>query len=479
LKINSTFLTTLLLAILCLLNITSCGKKSASSGTDTASSTTSGGDVQPSSNYLWAHHKAVTGAVRYTHKAVTSGEWTDQCKVDLDATSASDRDIMCVTETAELDLMHLGINLEYNVPAHVKCPYLITMPPYFFRYEPPRDDGTATPPIEPAYVDVTVNNVAGTYSATGYYSNHTTVNPYFTSGSGEYTCGFDYSKNIPAGPKCCQGKYTLVTTTIDPDPSDADPSRTKTKVVVSTGDWGGLHGSCLAGPALQLNPLYEDGFPMAVIWRMTEQAESLSSKSLKEKTFFSPIDAIKNFGDHLASSNIQSINFPNVNGKLNSFNKAQMKSIKTRDNVDPKLNFGSFEVDSLLKQKLGTTRFLANYTKGTTPRPFQDIIDYYSVEYPPGYNFLTNYLDPRYFNILCADTAKEITARIRVVIREWNTAAALKLATEPTADEDDATGNETDFPQFPNHDYYDWEDTYGLRRWNGASSATGYPGTSL
>ena len=120
------FITTILVLFSGLI---ACSKKASVSTSDFSSNENTTGDIQPSKSYLWLHHKAVSGALRYTHKTVTSGSWPDLCKVDLDATSAADRDIMCVTETSELDLMFLGMNLEYNVPAHVKCPYVMTMAP--------------------------------------------------------------------------------------------------------------------------------------------------------------------------------------------------------------------------------------------------------------------------------------------------------------------------------------------------------------
>lgn len=422
-----------------------CSKKSSVSSSDFSSNENTTGDIQPSKSYLWLHHKAESGALRYTHKAVTSGTWPDLCKVDLEAADPAERDIMCITESTELDLMFLGMNLEYNVPAHAKCPYVITSAPYFFRYEPPRDTGTANPPLEPANVTVTDNQVTGVWGATATYADGTTPNPFFTSGSGEYTCGFDYSKQKPAGPNCCQGYYNLRTITTTTDGTTTTNSRV---------DWNGNRAYCLAGPAMTLNPPSDSGFPMISIWRMKEQLETMSSLKISANRITSDISL----------------------SPLDLFKDSEKRFILEEE----KINFGNFEVSSLINQKFSTTRFLANYTTGTTPRPFTDILDYYSFEAPPGYDALANYADPRYFTVLCTDKAHEVTARIRLQIREWNTEAALKLATEPTtAQEDDVVGDETDFPEFPNHDFYDWEDTTGLIRWNDAASTAGYPARTL
>ena len=298
------FITTILVLFSGLI---ACSKKASVSTSDFSSNENTTGDIQPSKSYLWLHHKAVSGALRYTHKTVTSGSWPDLCKVDLDATSAADRDIMCVTETSELDLMFLGMNLEYNVPAHVKCPYVMTMAPYFFRYEPPRDTGVATPPIEPANVVVVDNQVTGTWSATATYADGTTPNTYFTAGSGEYTCGFDYSKQKPAGPNCCEGYYNLQTNTTTTDGTTI----TNTRV-----DWNGLRGNCLSGPAMTLHPISVSGFPIPLIWRMKEQLETMSplkiaSDRTTDKISLSPLDLFRKSEKSFILDEEEKLNFGN------------------------------------------------------------------------------------------------------------------------------------------------------------------------
>ncbi len=440
-----------ILSFFLLFGLISCNRKNTIGSSDFPSDiggTNGTGNSPPPKNFLWLHHKSVTGAPRYTHKDVTTGTWPDLCQVDLDAVNPADRDIMCTTETTELDLMHLGMNLQYNVPAHTKCPYVLTMAPYFYQYESPRTDGTPTPPIEPAVVVITDDRVSppGNWSAQAFYANGTTPNNYFEANNGKIRCGFDYTAQTPAGPNCCEGDYNLTTILIEPD----DGGGSKTTYLNSRASWGGKRGSCLAGPAMELHPLYESGFPAPIIWRMKEHVEIASPLIATSTNSISPLDL---FG----------ILTPNLT-----------LASETKSEVKP--NFGNFEIASLLVKKLLSSRYLANYTQGATPRPYQDILDY---NFPPGNNFYTNYMDPRYFTVLCMDTAQEVSARIRLRIREWNTAEALIKATEPTGNEDDIAGNETDYPAFPNQDYLDWEDTSNLYRWNGSASVSGYPAQSL
>ncbi|MEY4615661.1 MAG: hypothetical protein RJB66_621 [Pseudomonadota bacterium] len=404
-------------------------------------------DTPPANNYLWLHHKAETGALRFTHQ---SGDWSKQCKVDLDSTNPAERDISCVVESTELDLMHIGMNIEYNVPAHIKCPYAATMAPYFFQYEPPRNDSAdnpipAKPHIEPIYVEYNQDTDAGTTSVAGYYdSGKVKANPYIEMIEGGYTCSYNYA---PYGPNCCEGEYTELAIV------KSGGITTKT---LSTKNWGGKHSNCLNGPAMSLNPLNAEGWPAVLVWRMKEQVGS-QFKNDNDNTFQSPLEILDGIKIKLADST-------------------------------PTKNFGSFDVPSLITKGLGTTRYLATYKNGAVPRAFSDILNYYDSAYPPGYLWRANYADPRYYTMLCADHAFEITARIKLQIREWNTYSELKTAvenlTEPSSSEDNKSGNETDFPSFPNHDFYDWEDTSGwssIFDGNGnVTSGTGqFPGAVL
>lgn len=459
-RTNNIFVTGIILSLIL---IGACGKKTEVGSTDSGSNASKGGDVQPTNNYLWAHHKAVPGSLRFTHKAVTAGAWTNQCKVDLDATNPADRDIMCVTESSELDLMSLGINIQYNIPAHAKCAYVTTMAPFFFQYEPPRNDLTATTAhTEPAYVEVVDNQVVGTYSATGYYTFGTT-NPslYLISGKGAYHCAFDYS--LSEGPNCCEGSYTEKLTLTVPEIAPDGSSISKTTVTLSDKVWGGDRGNCLAGPALKLNPPKNPNskFPSLLITRMEDQIEDANTLNVKSpknnNKLVTPIELF-------APSEFKMMAEPAIpNGK----------------------NFGEFNIGSLLDDGFATTRFAATYIPGTTPNAFSDVLNYFDVEYPTGYKWYANYADPRYFTIICTDKHFEVNARIRLSVREWNTYSALKNATEPTAGEDNESGNETDFPTFPKHDFYDWSDGSGwMDSWvdlnkDGAIDPGTYPGSTL
>lgn len=435
--------TSLLVLLVSLSLQTGCAKKTVDEDTGSSTTTNNPDDTPPPRGYLWVHHKGVKGALRYTH---LEGDWSNQCKVDLDA--ATGKDIACLTESTELDLMHIGMELEYNVPAHPKCPYVATMTPYFFQFEPPRVDGTPSalnkPHIEPSSIEAELDLITGVYTVkSSKYADGTTDNPYYKRTIDGLTCSFDH-RDI-GGPNCCEGNYVYTLT---------EKSAAGSTTTIDIKNWSGSHANCLNGPAMELNES-STGWPSMRYWRMAEQADTLSA-SAPVRTFESPKELLGRF-------------------------HGMLSDVKTAATT----NFGSLKIASLFDKKFVTTRYLATYQASTAAKGFTDILNYYDVEYPPGYRYLASYADPRYYTILCMDQAQEVTARIRLRVREWNTRSALAQAKEPTSGEDNESGSEGDIPEFPLHDRYDWEDadsklwmpTYeatGVRSSTGTTN--GYPG---
>jgi hypothetical protein len=343
--------------------------------------------------------------------------------------------------------MHLGLDLEYNVPNHQACPYVLTMAPYFFQYPPPQPDGTATAKIPPTYVVVTKNAGAASadYDAKGYYSDaKTTENTQIVVKGGTYKCKFDYTDL--KGPNCCSGDYTE-------EVNETSETGT-TKITYSTKSWGGDPSNCLNGPALTLNKSSETSskWPAVKVWRMQDQETSImSDQSLLSQNNLNP---------KLFSLENKPAQIPQLNFQLNQF-KTPIEIINPL-NVSAKATtsdgiYGTLSISGLFSQLFKSSRFLATYISGTKPKAFTDVLDYYDVTID-GFKKRTEYADPNYYTVICADDALEIKARIKLRVREWNTLSALSKGLEPTAGEDNASGGETDLPTSPNNDFYDWED---------------------
>lgn len=453
-----------------------CGKSNPSGGDGGSPSTTDdvngSNDNPPEKNYLWIHHKSVTGSLRYTHKSVAVGSsWTEnKCQVDLDAASAAERDIMCITESAELDLMYLGLKLEFNVPEHSKCIYAITMSPYFMRYEPPHlvspydEDGTNLQKIPPRYVYEYSNESTGKYAVFGYYGDpgspinengtptiaptavvNTNIALTSSEGVNGYRCKFDYSDLI-GGSNCCSGDYIFISRSIASDGTDT--------IRRSNKSWGGNPANCLSGPALTLQKKNEwTDFPIDTYWRKKDESDALLFKEMNKfssKKFQSPIEIMSDIKSYVA------------------------------DDTSEGPAFGKFEMNGII-ENYGSTQYLANYFT-TEPKPFEvltggeskndssNIIYYgYHGGVSQGYQINLRWRDPRYFTVLCADSNREIYARIQLQVREWNTYDNLKKGVEQVSGEDDIVGAETDFPEYGKGDFSDWNDL----------SVGSYPGSGL
>jgi hypothetical protein len=437
--------------------------------------TSPGVTVDPviSNTFMYLTHKIVSGSPRYTHKTTATGKWTETCKVDLNDSNFANRDITCVTESTELDLMSLGLDLEYNVPNHVSCPYVITMAPYFFRYPAPLI-GTASVP--PNYIVVTKDSSAAThkFEVKGYTDKtKATDNNNLQIKDASYKCAYDYTDD--KGPNCCPGTYTEELHEI----SEAGVE----KVTTSTKTWGGDVTNCLDGPATVLNKSDDPSnkWPIYKYWRIKDQETSiLSSDDFLNKNNLDP-KQIKFFNKNSAPL------LSNLNFKINGFQNpielmTDFKTSTTETGSGSNPVYGTLSISSLMNQKLVTTRFLATYAKGTDLKAFNDILTYYDES-----KFKSIFGDPSYYTIICADDANEVKARIKLRVREWNTLSNLSKGLEPTADEDNVIGDEEDLPDSPNNDYYDWDDSPNLKSWDywedtdadGTKDLPTYPGRVL
>lgn len=165
----------------------------------------------------------------FAHKGDGSStdDWNQKCEVLPTATGA-DKDIKCVIEAHELDLYFFGIGIRVNVPPSM-CSFLVQRRPYFYKYLPGTGNATA------------VDNTNGTATNSGV-----------AAGANTLSCQYDYSAS--KGPNCCEGTYTKIV-------------YSSTNVATSTPNqsWGGKAANCLAGPAIDLSPKAENGYPLGVL----------------------------------------------------------------------------------------------------------------------------------------------------------------------------------------------------------------------
>lgn len=167
--------------------------------------------------------------------------WDTVCEIGVDDDSS---DILCVVEVQELDLYAFDetLILNYNFPQDL-CDYVSVNPYYFYQklagYGPSAVDITVTD-------GVTVLNDA----------TDRTVGITAEIVNGDLACTANYTSELGFVANCCQGEYTLT--------KNEDGT-----VTTETANWGGLIGSCLAGPAIATQERNIFDFPLADLIDMT------------------------------------------------------------------------------------------------------------------------------------------------------------------------------------------------------------------
>lgn len=286
-------------------------------------------------------------------------------------------DLTCVVETSELDSFFNGIKLQMNVPAN-RCKYIGTTPYWYYNYE----IGTGPSAVS---VNVTKNAsgivTASTCSVDGSAFQSCTAPTdarfndvsFDVSDSVKVQCRYDTS-NLDGGVNCCLGKYDLTTITTTPDGPSTDISRGIA--------WGGNVKDCIGGAGKTNWELYtKDGYPAQAIEKMKDN--TARTKIIK------------------------------VSGPIKSINGQ-------RSNI-PVANFFTTSVHT--HSGFGTASGVSSVATEVTPArpsPFPYFVD-------PISDRTGSYVVPGnpYYQFRCFDEAFETNYRIRVMVQEWDTVAAL------------------------------------------------------
>ncbi|AZZ36829.1 hypothetical protein CIK05_08510 [Bdellovibrio sp. qaytius] len=357
---------------------TSCGGSQTTLSSTTASGTTTGGNTGSSSGASTIEDEeknatipagydasnlfvAVADTMDYTRFTSIYSNWGQKCTF----TSASIvNDITCVVNVGELAIYHEGIKLQFNIPAN-KCDYFETKPYWFYNHETG---------YGPSSISATVTVISGTVVSQKCQVNSGTIAN--CNGAPPTTEWNDinwvitesaasaecvYDNTISGGQNCCLGKYNSTIKMI----VDGVPVTTPSKK-----EWGGVLSSCIAGPGkTDWTNKSADGVPLWDIQKM-ETGKS-RTKIMKASA---PIDTSG------AAENISIANYftPGLHNHV---------------------GYGAMS---------GTTSIYPYYMD-----PISDRSGSYMERANPFYTFD------------CMDEAFEVNQRIRVMIQEWDTEAAL------------------------------------------------------
>ena len=199
------------------------------------------------------------------------GAFTSPCAI---STTQAKTNQKCMVNARETDVYANEMQIGINIPAGM-CKYLESRPYFYYNYRPGRGPATyAITTTDGVLTSCTVGGAAGSVNngvCTGVGGGITPGRAGSITSSGTVVCGYDYSQQVPAGPNCCIGSYSLVTTATTTGPSGA------TTVKTTIGSYGGIPGSCIAGPgASKLWPVHVangsyKGFPAGVLTKVPEK----------------------------------------------------------------------------------------------------------------------------------------------------------------------------------------------------------------
>ena len=326
------------------------------------------------------------------------GDWSRRCTIDLDDTNVMNRDIECIVEAKELDLYFNGISLAYNVPSNTKCSYLELDPYWYWRF--------------PTGVGATSYTVDVSESGTVTRDAGSDPGGLVQIVNNEPLC--IYNHTAVEGPNCCTGAYTE-TRRID--------TGAGIEVQTTEGIWGTDVSQCIGGAANDMTDKSKVGIPRTKIMNMKKEDPSVFQAGLS-------------LALDVGSSKLKS-----------QFISPMAATYKTS---------GTFEAQSPINLNLATNVYIANMLDEVAGVP---------ISAPPALTSADVYghgtPEPNTsYEWRCVDDAREVYARVRLHVREWNMESEFNLE---GAGNPDSSGVDPDFSNSYN-DFGDWLDfdTLGL-----------------
>lgn len=260
---------------------TSCGGSQTTLGSSVVSGTTPVGQTPASSGTESIEEEEKNATIPAGYSAsdlfVTVPDTIDYLNFSSVAGSHSERcsftsgsvvnDLTCVIEVGELALFFDGIKFQYNVPAN-QCKYIGTQPYWYYNYE----IGTGPTSVSASITknaSGTVISSACTVDGVGPFACDTPTPPAAWNDitfdiSDEITpkCKYD-TTDEDGGVNCCLGKYNLSTQVITPE-------ETPPPTTVFGKSWGGSVGSCIGGAgSTDWEHKNSAGYPSYLIEKMT------------------------------------------------------------------------------------------------------------------------------------------------------------------------------------------------------------------
>lgn len=306
----------------------------------------------------------VPDSMSFLNFSSVEGSWADRCTF----LSPSPNDLTCVVDVGELDLFYNGIKLQFNSPAN-QCKYIRTTPYWYYNYEigfGPSEVTVAVTKDASGVVTSSSCTVDGVNYSCTTSAPPTVANDIkvdFTGDEINVRCNYDTS-NVIGGANCCFGKYDLHTSLLKAgdEPINVDKYGE---------DWSGGSVNCIGGQGrTDWEDFDAEGLPIPLIER--NKANESRTKIIKTK---GPLFSIG------MSSNIPVANYFTAG-------------------LHTHAGYG-----------------VASGTVSDAPYYVDPISDRSGSYIRPG---------NEYYTFECLDEAFETNYRIRMLVQDWNTVAALQ-----------------------------------------------------
>lgn len=372
---------------------------------------------------------------------------------DLFRASQAANDITCFFEAEELSLMYGGFSFDINASKNT-CDY-IAYSPYGFYDRIPGDSTAQYYEVEcpaattlqahvdlavsPARLNIDLRDNSGvnigcgkTVIADYHADDHPQgivpgVRTGFDSHSDEEYCAFDYSAQN-GGPNCDIGTITVNTITVNHTPATAtDPEVVTQSVTPRTINCAGRVSNCLAGPITEMTSRFTSYIEyhqqtVGQVGKVNYEYDGLFADSPDEESKQTTKTYV-NFRRTLASKNINFID--SLDGDYNTKWGGIYAKI-----FDPQvMDYYSrnYRMDGVTRQ-ITSAQLITESKKDTmysrVPLAADPIVGL-------SYNNRSYAVNP-FYTFYCLDTAFDIKARIRMVVREWD-----RLFSTTTADLED------------------------------------------
>ncbi|MCM2351879.1 MAG: hypothetical protein NDI69_17830 [Bacteriovoracaceae bacterium] len=461
-----------------------CNEKVSPELMNSNATTPDGVAIEPATYYFSVTNTSSALLNHNLHKT-GAGNQSAACEVKSNYKLSSDtfrgaptaNDITCYFDAEELSLLHGGMDFSINASANT-CDYVGYSPFSFYDRIPGNSSGTYQEIL--CGDDTNSGHVAAAYpvSATGGATlgcNELTSMDIaavdrvkFTISSDDELCRFNYES--VDGENCDIGMITVNTQTVTFVPAD-DNNAAYTKSEPSTRviDCGGKIEACVKGPITEITKSLTRVTEITNTELNTPFVKEYELKPLYGVEAASTVKSYANFRRNLASKNIDYIASTDNNYK-SSFSNSILGKTFDPQVVDFYAANKRFDGTPLITPAIQNLYSYPNDQFKAVPYAADPFLGLNGYRVNPFYTFY------------CFDTAFDVKARIRMVVREWDRVSPAAQYNDYLSDIWDGVNSRQDNPTevelpdeqdpfFLYNDLSDWDDSIPMQRTAGSFDA--------